>query len=334
MPSVRSLVITGPGGPEVLQIQERALPEPADGELLVEVHAAGLNRADLLQRAGHYPAPAGVPADVPGLEFAGRVLRRGAGSEAARWSAGDAVMGLVGGGAMSTHVLLSAAEALPAPPELPLEHAAALPEAFLTAYDALVRRAALRPGELALLHAVGSGVGTAAVQLVRAWGARSVGTSRTPSKLARCAALGLDHAAHTPDPDALVHAVLAATDGEHPALVLDTVGAAYLPANLELLAERGRLVQLGLLAGRRARLDLGVLLTKRLSVYGSVLRSRPTHERRALIDDARRELLPRFADGSLRPVIDDVLPMSAAADAHRRLAANDSFGKLLLDPRS
>lgn len=338
MNGCQELVITRSGGPEVLALREVERPVPGRGELLVEVAGAGLNRADLLQRAGHYPAPPGSPSDVPGLEFAGTVSRLGSPSAAdggeAAWRVGDAVMGLVGGGAMASHLVVSADEVLPVPDGVDLVAAAGWPEAALTAFDALVLQGELRAAELVLVHAAGSGVGTAALQLVRALGATCVGTSRSAWKLRRCVELGLQHAVLIDSPDALVDAVLGATDGRRPELVLQTIGAAYLPGDLELLAPRGRLLQVGLLGGRHATIDLGALVAKRLVLRGSVLRSRPAEERRALIRAARDRLLPLLASGAVRPIIDDTLPLSEAASAHQRLADNKVFGKLVLTPRS
>ncbi len=325
----RAVRITSFGGPEVLSLGELALREPGFGEVRVEVAAAGLNRADTLQRRGLYPAPPGVPADVPGLEYAGVVAALGEGVREVR--VGDRVMGIVAGGAMATALVVHARETIPVPRGLSLAEAAALPEAFLTAYDALVLQAGLASGDVALVHAVGSGVGTAALQLARALGARVLGTSRTADKLARCEALGL-----APSEGLLVsdgkfsERVLVATGGRGCDVVLDGVGAAYLEENVRALAVGGRVVVIGLLTGASGALPLGLLLQKRARVLGSVLRSRPLEEKCALAQVFAQRLGPLFERGALRPVLDAVLPMSDVGEAHRRMEANETFAKLVL----
>lgn len=322
MIDARAVVITAPGGPEVLSLVDRPLREPGPGELLVRVAAAGLNRADAIQRRGHYPAPPGSPADVPGLEYAGTVAAVGEGASTFR--TGDRVMGIVGGGAMATHLLVHEREAIPVPNGLSLVEAAAIPEAFLTAWDALFLQAGLGLGETLLIHAVGSGVGTAAVQLAKQAGARTIGTSRSPEKLARCREFGLERG-------------IVATEGrfatEVPggaAVILDLVGAAYAEENVRALANQGRWVLVGLVGGAKAELPLGLLLGKRGTLIGTVLRSRPLEEKAALARRFAREIAPLFETGALRPVIDSVLPMADVAEAHRRLESNATFGKIVL----
>lgn len=323
----RAVHITGSGGPEVLHVAAWQAPEPGPGEVRVAVVAAGLNRADVLQRRGLYPAPPGVPADIPGLEFSGRV--DSVGPDVDGWSTGDRVMGLVGGGAMATRVLTRADELIRVPAALDLTAAAAVPEAFLTVYDALVLQAELDTGHRVLLHAVGSGIGTAAVQLCRCRGAITLGTSRSEDKLARCARLGLDHPLLVTD-GSFAKRVRAATDGHGADVILDTVGAAYLSENLAALARRGTLIALGLLGGASGTLPLAVLLSKRARILGTVLRGRDATERARLVSSFVDEALPLLANERLVPVIDDVLPMSEIAAAHRRLEDNTTFGKLVL----
>jgi NADPH2:quinone reductase len=325
----KTVRITAFGGPEVLAPGELEVRAPGPGEVCVEVAAAGVNRADLLQRRGVYPAPPGVPADVPGLEYAGRVAAVGEGVR--EWKVGDAVMGIVAGGALATHLVVHAREAIAVPRGMSLTDAAALPEVFLTAYDAIVTQGGLASGDTLLVHAIGSGVGTAALQLARALGARTLGTSRTAGKLVRCEALGL-----APDDGLAVtdarfaEQVQALTGGRGVDVVLDGVGAAYLEENVRALAPGGRVVVIGLLAGASAPLPLGLLLQKRARVFGSVLRSRPLEEKIALARLFSQRLLPLFERGVLRPVVDAVLPMRAAQEAHARLEAGDSFGKIVL----
>lgn len=328
MPIAHAVRIKEPGGPEVLHIERLSVDEPGPGQILVEVAAAGLNRADLLQRRGLYPAPPGVAPDVPGLEYAGRVAARGEGSK--RFEVGAEVMGIVAGGGMSTHIVVHEREAIAVPRGLALSHAAAIPEAFLTAYDALFVQAGVSCGEHVVLHAVASGVGTAALQLVRHAGAHAIGTSRTEEKLDRAGELGLAHGILVTD-GRFADEVRSLTGGVGANVILDTVGAAYLEENLEALAPRGRMVVIGLLSGVSGTLALGTLLRKRLSVSGSVLRARPLEEKIALAMRFGDCIAPLFAtDGPLSPVVDEVLPMSAIQDAHARMERNETFGKIVL----
>jgi putative PIG3 family NAD(P)H quinone oxidoreductase len=319
----------GAGGPEVIEAGELDVSDPGPGEVQVEVEAAGLNRADLLQRRGLYPAPPGATPDVPGLEFAGTVVARGPG--ATLWSEGAAVMAIVGGGAMARRVTLHERELLPVPAGLSRVEAAAIPEVFLTAWDAMVRQAGLRAGQAVLVHAAASGVGTAALQLARLAGARVVATTRRPAKLEALAALGLLEPADglvVGDPPAFAAAVVERTGGgAH--VVLDTVGGAYLEDNLRAAAPGGRIVLLATAGGGAARASLTTILGKRLTVIGSVMRSRPLEEKMALARQAAAELVPAFARGLLRPVIDRVYPMAALADAQARMEADDNVGKLV-----
>ncbi|MFK7986714.1 MAG: NAD(P)H-quinone oxidoreductase [Sandaracinaceae bacterium] len=326
MPIARAVRIQAPGGPEVLTLDRISIDDPGPGQVLIEVAAAGLNRADLLQRMGAYAAPPGVPADVPGLEFAGRVAMLGAGVTA--FGVGDAVMGIVGGGGMATHLVVHERELLRVPDGLSLTEAAAVPEAFLTAYDALFSQAELAAGESVLIHAIPSGVGTAALQLARHAGARVIGTSRTADKLTRAAEVGAFHPVHVTG-GVFQDAVRAASGGGVNVL-LDMVGGAYLEENLASLTLRGRMVVIGLMGGREASIPLGTLLRRRLTMHGSVLRSRPLEEKASLIQRFGARVAPLFGSGALRPVIDDVLPMSEIQAAHTRMGNNETFGKLVL----
>ncbi|MBK8407415.1 MAG: NAD(P)H-quinone oxidoreductase [Sandaracinaceae bacterium] len=322
----RAVRIREHGGPEVLEVGDIVVRDAGAGEIRVAVAAAGLNRADTLQRRGFYPAPPGVAADVPGLEFAGEVEQVGPG--VTEWKLGDRVMGIVPGAGMATHVVTPAREALRVPASLSLSDAAAVPEAFLTAFDALFELGGLRQGELALIHSVASGVGTAAIQLCRAAGARSAGTSRTADKLARCQELGLDHALHSPD--GRFAAELEKLAGGGADVILDTVGAAYLNENVRALALRGRLIVIGLLGGAKGEFPLGALLPKRARVEGSVLRSRAPEEKAALAQSFSKHILAGFDTGAYRPVIDATLPMADIAEAHARMDRNETFGKLVM----
>jgi NADPH:quinone reductase len=323
---MRAIVYTGAGGPEVIAIREVPTPEPGPGQIRVRVRAAGLNRADIYQRRGAYPAPPGWPADIPGLEYAGDVDAVGSGFS--RWHPGDRVMGLVGGGGQAEAVVVRQEETLPLPAGLSYAEGAAIPEVFFTAYDALVTRGRLAASERVLIHAVGSGVGTAAAQIAKHLGATVIGTSRSADKLARAQTYGVDVGIDT-SRTAFEEAV-----GDPVHVVLDVLGAGALAANLGVLALKGRLVILGLMAGRRGEIDLEPVLKKRLEIIGSVMRSRGAEERAALTAEFAERMLPLFEsrDGRapvLRPVLERVYPMERLAEAHEVMERNENFGKLV-----
>ena len=320
---MRAAVYAGSGGIEVIQLHEVPDPVPGPGQVRVRVRAAGLNRADIHQRRGNYPAPPGWPADIPGLEFAGEVESSGPG--ATRWSAGDRVMGLVGGGAHAEMVVVHQDEVLSIPPGMTFTDAAAIPEAFLTAWDALHLRGRLAPGERVLVHAVASGVGTAATQVARLLGAGTViGTSRTAAKLERAREYGLDV------PILSTTGSLADTVGAPVDVILDVLGGSMLNQNLALLAPRGRLVLLGLLQGSSATMDLNPVLRKRLEVIGTVMRTRKREERAGLLRIFEREFFPHLVNGRARPVVGAVVPMVEIAVAHQAMERDATFGKVVL----
>ena len=323
----KAVIIRGQGDVDVLEVGTLRLREPGPHEVLVEVATAGLNRADLLQRAGFYPAPPGVPADVPGLEYSGRVHT--VGSEVTLYQVGDPVMGIVGGGAMASHLLAHESEVLPVPKGMSLEEAGAIPEVFLTAYDALLLQGSLSLGQVVLIHAVGSGVGTAAVQLAKATGAITVGTTRTADKLDRCKDLGLDHGLCVTD-QTFYKALLAATGGRYANLILDTVGAAYLKENLKAVSPLGKIVIIGLLGGANGELPLGLLLGKRAQMLGTILRARSLGEKAQLNKAFQRDVLPLFARGQLKPIIDRVMSANEIQEAHRYMSSNGPMGKVLI----
>ena len=321
----RCVRIKESGGPEVLELGTTTVRDPGYGEVRVVVTAAGLNRADTLQRRGLYPAPPGFPADVPGLEFAGTVEALGEGVTG--FALGDPVMAITGGGGMATHCVVHERELMPIPEGIALDQAAAIPEVFLTAFDALFAQGELQMGDTVLLHAVASGVGTAALQLAsHVAGTRVIGTSRSKEKLARCAELGLEHPLDTSD-GTFAEAVRELGGAD---LIIDTVGAKYLGENLKALAPRGRVVVLGLMGGITGEMPLGLLLRKRARMIGSTLRARPLEEKAALVQRFIAEALPLFASGELQPVIDDIIPMGSVAEAHQRMESNATFGKLVL----
>jgi NADPH:quinone reductase len=325
---VKAVVITRPGGVDVLKLEDRPVPQPGPGEIRVRVHASALNRADLLQRRGHYPAPPGAPADVPGLEYAGEVDAIGEG--AGLWAVGNRVMGIVGGGGYAEYVVVHEREAIRIPQNLSFEEAAAVPEAFLTAYDALFRQLDLKVGERLLVLAVASGVGTAALQLGRAAGAEVIGTSRTAEKLARARdELGLETAVDTSSED-LAEAVNQATYGSGVHAVLDLVGGELLEASLRVVALRGRVAVVGTTGGSKVQVDLGVLLRRRIHLFGTVLRTRPLEEKIALAREFSGAVIPLLSSGRIRPVVDTVHPFSAVRTAHQQMEANRSFGKIVL----
>lgn len=325
---MRCVVITPDAG---LSIEDRPEPVPILDQVVVAVTGAGVNRADLLQRAGVYPAPPDVDPDIPGLEFAGTV--HAIGPEVESLELGDRVFGIVGGGAQAELVVTRASHCARVPENVDLIRAGGVPEAFLTAYDALVAQASLQPGETVCIHGVGSGVGTAALQLAKMMGATVVGTSRTAAKLELAADLGLDHAIHVPenaDGRAIADAIIDAVGGID--VTLDLLGGIYLSIDVRAATRRGRIVLIGTLAGTTAALPLGPTLEKRLTLSGTVLRNRRAKEKAALTAEFARAVVPRFADGGLIPVIDAIVPLEAANDAYSLLETGDTFGKLVLAP--
>lgn len=324
--TMRAVVITEPGDADVLRVRTVPRPEPGPGDVLVHVVTSGVNRADLLQRRGSYPAPEGFPQDIPGLEFAGSV--EVVGSDVTGWKPGDAVMGITGGGGYAEYLVAAADSVIPKPRVVPLPEAGAIPEVFITAWDALFLQEGLSAGETILVHAVGSGVGTAAVQLGRAFGAVVIGTSRTPGKLERAAELGLEHAVQADGqwPDR----VLELTEGRGVDVILDLVGGPYLAGNQRVLARRGRHVVVGVTGGPKAEVDLRALMGRRASIRGTVLRARSPREKAEIAAGFTHTVLPRFEDGSLKPVVDRLFPPEEAAEAHRLVEANGTFGKVLL----
>jgi NADPH:quinone reductase len=329
---MKAIVIARAGGPEVLELREVADPVPGPGEVRVRVQATALNRADLMQRRGAYPAPSDSPQDIPGLEFAGTIDRLGSGVSG--WQPGQTVMGLVGGGSYAEYVVTRAAELVPQPQGLSWEQAAAVPEAFMTAHDALVTQLGLRKGERVLIHGIASGVGTAALQLAHAIGAAVIGTTRTIDKLERLDGYGLTAtgAFHGVDVTTVpfVDAVRQATEGAGVDVVLDLVGGDYLAGNLASLRPRGRLLVVGLVAGSTAELDMRTLLNKRLRISGTVMRSRSPDEKAQVAQAFARDALELLQKGRLRPIIDRILPLAQAADAHRHMEENANVGKIVL----
>ena len=324
--SMQAVVLDGFGGPEVLSLQAVPMPIPEAGEILVRIATSGVNRADLLQRMGRYPVPKGWPEEILGLEFSGVVDAMGPGVE--RWQVGDRVMGILGGGGYAQYVKTHGSTVVPVPDSLDLEEAGAIPEVFMTAFDAAVMQMGLRSGETLLIHAVGSGVGTAAVQIAKGIGARTIGTSRTPEKLESAGPLGLDHA--VAGDDDWPERVLELTDGRGVDVILDLVGGPYLEGNQKVVATRGRHVVVGVPGGAVANIDLRAMMVRRATLKGTVLRARPVEEKAALAEAFEERILPLFNGGQASPVIHHIFSPDEAAESHRVMAANENFGKLLI----
>ncbi len=323
-----AIEIAAPGPPDVLRPTRRPVPRPGRTEVLIRVAAAGVNRPDLLQRAGHYPPPPGA-SDIPGLEVAGTVVALGEG--ASPWRDADLVTALVAGGGYAEYCVAPAVQCLPVPAGLDLAEAAALPETFFTVWTNVFERGRLQPGECLLVHGGSSGIGTSAIQMARALGARVFVTAGTPEKCAACVALGAERAIDYQRED-FVAAVREATKGRGVDLVLDMVGAPYLARNLECLAEDGRLVQIGVQQGPKAELNLLAVMQKRLTVTGSTLRPRPESEKGRIASALLANVWPLIEAGRIRPVLHARLPLAAAAEAHRQMEASTHIGKLVLLP--
>ena len=317
------------GGPENLEIREVPEPsKPSGSEVLVRVKAAGLNRADLLQRRGHYPPPSGYSPNIPGLEFAGEVVE--VGIDAGDFKPGDRVFGITAGEAQAEYLKIDHRLLVKIPDNLNFTEAAAVPEAFITAHDAVFTQGKLKDSETLLVHAVGSGVGLAALQLGKAFGHRVLGTSRTEEKLERCCEFGLDAGITVASEPNFAAEVLSKTDGRGIDVILDLVGGAYFEQNLQSLAPKGRLLLVGMTAGSTAQFNLGIALSKRLTLIGTVLRARSLDEKAEATRDFERNVVPLLGVGKIRPIIDRVFDLQDAQAAHEYLESNESFGKVVL----
>jgi len=323
---MRAVVLTSYGEPDVLTLQDVPDPRPGPNEVLVEVETTALNRADLLQRRGLYPGPA-MEYEIPGMEFSGRVAAMG--ESVTAWAEGDAVMGIVGGGAYAERLAIHERQLLPVPRAITLADAAAIPEVFLTAFDAMVVQGGLTSGRWALVHAGASGVGTAAIQIAKAIGAR-IAVTASAAKHDRCIELGADRVIDYRS-ESFAAVVAEATGGLGVDVVIDVIGGEYTIDNIKSLRTGGRLIQVGVMGRQTVELPLGMLLPKRASIIGTVLRARPIEEKIALTQQVRAELLPLFDQGLLAPVIDSRYPLAEIADAHRYMETNANVGKILVD---
>lgn len=304
------------------------LEKPVGTKVSVRVRATGLNRADLLQVMGKYPPPSGYSLNIPGLEFAGEITEIG--DEVTYWQVGDRVFGITAGEAQAEFLSIDQGLLARIPDNLNFSQAAAVPEAFITAHDAIFTRGNLQKGESLLIHAVGSGVGLAALQLAKANGATVLGTSRTSEKLDRCKALGLDHGIIPKDGD-FAREVVEATDGKGVNVILDLVGGGYFQQNLASLDFKGRLILVGLTSGREAKFDLSIALHKRLTIIGTVLRARPDSEKAEATQKFVDDVLPLLASGQLKPNVDRIFKAEDSVSAYEYLGSNESFGKVILE---
>jgi NADPH2:quinone reductase len=337
---MRAIEIAHAGGPDVLRLIDRPDPVAGPGEVLVEVHAAGVNRPDLMQREGRYPPPPGVT-DIPGLEIAGRIASIGpAGPHGAPqsaigrvWTIGDPVVALVAGGGYAEWCVVPGVQCLPVPEGLTMVEAAAIPETFFTVWTNVFERGRLAAGEWLLVHGGTGGIGTTAIQMATARGARVIATCGTDAKCRAAERLGAVAGINYRDED-FVARVGAITSGRGADVVLDAIGGSYTPRNLECLAMEGRLVQIAVMGGATAEVPLFTIMRKRLTITGSTLRGRALDEKGAIAAAIEREIWPLVADRRVRPVIDRVLPLADAALAHRRLESGEAMGKLVLEVRA
>jgi putative PIG3 family NAD(P)H quinone oxidoreductase len=327
---MRAVIAAEPGGPDVLTLEERPDPRPGPGEVVLDVAASAVNRADLLQRQGHYPPPPGA-SDVLGLECSGTVREVGAGVE--RWQVGDEVCALLSGGGYAEQVLVPAGQLMAVPAGVDLVTAAALPEVACTVWSNVFMVAGLQPSETLLVHGGAGGIGTFAIQLAAALGATVAATAGSPEKLEVCRSLGASITANYREED-FVEVVKAATrerpGGPGADVVLDNMGAAYLPRNLDVLATSGRLVVIGMQGGSRGEVDLGLLMRKRAAVVATTLRARPAEEKAAICAAVEEHVWPLVADGAVRPVVHARIPLAEVARAHRTVEESSHVGKVLL----
>lgn len=324
--TMNAIEITSPGGPEVLKPGTRPMPHPKDGEVLIEVHAAGINRPDVFQRKGHYDPPPGAP-DIPGLEVAGRVVEVGPG--VADWKVGDPVCALVAGGGYAEFCTAPAPQCLPVPTGLSMVEAAALPETFFTVWSNVFDRGLLKSGETLLVHGGSSGIGTTAIQMAKAAGARVFTTAGSAEKCEACLKLGADRAINYREED-FAAVVKEATGGKGVDVVLDMVGGDYIPRSISCMATDGRHVSIAFLRGSKAEIDFNRVMRNRLTLTGSTLRPRPIADKAAIAQKLEEHVWPKLAAGSIRPLIHSTFPLAEAAKAHALMESSEHIGKIVL----
>ena len=327
VPSQMTVIgISKPGGPEVLLPETRAVPVPGPAEILVKVAAAGVNRPDVAQRSGSYPPPPGA-SDLPGLEIAGEVVA--VGSEAKKHKIGDRVMSLVAGGGYAQYCIAQDAQAMTVPPALSTIEAGALAETLMTVWHNVFERGGLKAGETLLIHGGSSGIGTMAIQLAKAFGAKAIVTVGSQEKADACLKLGADHAINYKTDD-FVTAATSLTSGTGPNVILDMVGGDYIERNYEAAAVDGRIVQIALLGGGKATINVGKIMVKRLQHTGSTLRPRSNADKAAMVAAIEAKVMPLIRDGRIKPLMDSSFPLEKAADAHRRMETSEHIGKIVL----
>jgi len=324
---MKAVVITKPGGPEVLQIEERLIPTFGPNEVLVKVHAAGINRPDVFQRKGNYPPPKGAPADIPGLEIAGVVTE--VGEAVSRWKAGDKVCALVSGGGYAEYCNVPEGQCLPVPGGLSFVEAASLPETFFTVWSNVFDRGQLKGDETLLVHGGSSGIGVTAIQMANALGHKVYVTAGSGEKCEFCEGLGAAKAINYKTEN-FADAIKELTDGKGVDVILDMIGGDYTPDNLQSLAEDGRLVLINAMKGKDVQVDLSIVMRKRLNITGSMLRAREISFKAAIAQNLEKYIWPLIASGKIKPVINKVFAAENAADAHRLMESSEHIGKIVL----
>jgi NADPH2:quinone reductase len=324
---MKAIVITAPGGPEVLRIQERPQPQPGTGEVLVKVMAAGINRPDVLQRKGNYPPPPGASADIPGLEIAGVIAETG--KDCKQWKVGDKICALVTGGGYAEYCVVPEAQCLPIPPNLSFADAASLPETFFTVWSNVFDRGQLKPGDALLVHGGSSGIGVAAIQLAKKWGAIVYVTAGSEEKCNFCEKLGADKAINYKT-EKFSDVINALTSKKGVNVILDMIGGDYTQDNLDILAEDGKLVLINTMKGDETSIKLGMVMRKRLTITGSTLRVRPISFKAAIAKKLEEHVWPWLVSGEVRPVIFKTFPLERADEAHMLMESSEHIGKIVL----
>ncbi len=324
---MKAIVITEPGGPEVLKVQERPMPSPERGELLIKVFAAGVNRPDVAQRKGHYPPPKGASPDIPGLEVAGIV--EASGQDCTTWKAGDKVCALVSGGGYAAYCTVPEGQCLRIPANLSFEEAASLPETFFTVWSNVFDRGLLKPGEKLLVHGGSSGIGVAAIQIAKAWGARVYVTAGTDEKCSYCEKLGAEKAINYKTQN-FKEEIKRITSSQGVDVILDMIGGDYTPDNLESLAGEGRLVLINFMKGDETKIKLSLVMRKRLTITGSTLRARDAAFKSSIAKKLREQVWPWLDAGRVKPIVHKTFPLEEAAEAHRLMESSNHIGKIVL----